>query len=264
MNCESLWQLYPLAREQLVNVKSLNGKKLKGTECRVLEVLIANQGQVVPKKELFTQVWGDRIVSDNSLTQCIAQLRLALGDNGKEQKYIKTIPSRGYMLFENVVQLAEPEQQKLPEVAVCAPEKATVAATSRDAEEHHYHQQLKALLALFFAVVFLFQTAQAVNRWTFGWNVPLDRWITETQDERTFMFLDNPASKTLYHYFRDESAHLEGTPVTDLLISTGVSNYYLSCVYRCKSTGDQEVRNFTFDLQENFYLMGGMVRDVCQ
>ncbi|MEZ8052987.1 transcriptional regulator [Vibrio atlanticus] len=264
MNCEFLWQLYPLAREQLVNVKTLRAKKLKGTECRVLEVLIANQGQVVPKKELFTQVWGDRIVSDNSLTQCIAQLRLAFGDNGKEQKYIKTIPSRGYMLFENVVQLAEPEQNELPEKAISVPEEAQTDYKSLEVVERQYRQQLKALLALFFAVIFLFQTAQAVHRWTFDWNVSLDRWITQTQGDRTFMFLNNPASETLYRYFRDESSHLRETSVTELLISTGVSNYYISCVYRCKSTGDQEIKNFTFNLQENFYLIGGMVRDVCQ
>ncbi|GLT18316.1 hypothetical protein GCM10007938_20940 [Vibrio zhanjiangensis] len=110
MNYESLWQLYPLAREQLVHVKTRSAKKLKGTECRVLEILIAQQGNVVSKKELFEKVWGQRIVSENSLTQCIAQLRVALGDSGKEQKFIKTVPSHGYMLFENVVELVEIEQ----------------------------------------------------------------------------------------------------------------------------------------------------------
>jgi|GEM_PF-4771881 DNA-binding winged helix-turn-helix (wHTH) protein len=270
MNYESLWQLYPLAREQLVNVKTLTAKKLKGTECRVLEVLIANQGHVVSKKELFAQVWGERIVSDNSLTQCVAQLRLALGDNGKEQKYIKTIPSRGYMLFENVVQLADPEQQESPEHNISpelpfeSPKDELAPHTLHEVEEHQYRQQLKALLALFLAVIFLFQTAQAVNRWTFSWNVSLERWNTQTIGGRTFMFLDNPASEQLYRHFRDKNVHLAENPVTRLLISTGVSNYYLSCIYRDKSKGEQEVRNFTFDLQENFYLISGVVRDVCQ
>ncbi|WP_257879140.1 winged helix-turn-helix domain-containing protein, partial [Vibrio parahaemolyticus] len=44
------------------------------------------------------EVWGERIVSASSITQAIAQIRLALGDNGKEQHYIKTVPKQGYML----------------------------------------------------------------------------------------------------------------------------------------------------------------------
>ncbi|AIS58290.1 winged helix-turn-helix domain-containing protein [Vibrio coralliilyticus] len=265
MNCESLWQLYPLAREQLVHVKSLNAKKLKGPECRVLQVLMAHQGKVVSKKELFAQVWGERVVSDNSLTQCIAQLRVALGDSGKEQKFIKTVPSRGYMLFENVVQLAEPETSPpAPVHEAMTSDTAPELQTPPAPHAHHYRQQFKALAALMLAVVCLFQTAQAVHRWTFAWNVPLDRWSTHTRGERTFFHLDNPASQALYQYFSTGSTHLNDSSVTELLISTGVSNYYVSCVYRCDTTGDQEVKNFTFSLQENFYFIGGMVRDVCQ
>ncbi|MCG7489211.1 winged helix-turn-helix domain-containing protein [Vibrio sp. Of14-4] len=264
MNYESLWQLYPLAREQLVHVKNRSAKKLKGTECRVLEILIAQQGQVVSKKELFEKVWGERVVSENSLTQCIAQLRIALGDSGKEQKFIKTVPSRGYMLFENVVELVDIEKLSSDNSAVSSPNPVQTEPKTEDVNEYSYRQQFKLLLALVLGVVLLIQGSAAIHRLTFSWNVPLDTWVETERDGRDYFYFDNQASEAMYRYLSENSSHLNDSPVTDLLISTGVSNYYLSCVYRSESSGDQQVKNLNFSLRENFYFIGETVRDVCR
>ncbi len=58
MNTDTIWNLYPLAREQLVNTKTLSATKLKSTECRALEILIESQGKVVTKDELFKKSLG--------------------------------------------------------------------------------------------------------------------------------------------------------------------------------------------------------------
>jgi DNA-binding winged helix-turn-helix (wHTH) protein/dipeptidyl aminopeptidase/acylaminoacyl peptidase len=64
----------------------------------VLTYLAENQGKVVSHDELLDKVWPDTVVSPNTLQRSIAQLRKALGDDGKVQAYIKTHAKQGYSL----------------------------------------------------------------------------------------------------------------------------------------------------------------------
>lgn len=71
--------------------------KLRPKAFDLLRLLAANAGRVVSKQELMEAVWPNVHVSDDSLFQCIRQLRAALGDG--ERQLIKGVPGRGY-LFE--------------------------------------------------------------------------------------------------------------------------------------------------------------------
>ncbi len=62
-------------------------------------------GTMVSKQELMAAIWPGLVVTDDSLTQAISELRGALDD--RDQKLIKTIPKRGY-LFDTVVRPAPP------------------------------------------------------------------------------------------------------------------------------------------------------------
>ena len=62
----------------------------------VLRHLAENAGRLVPKQELYQAVWPDVVVSDDSLVQCIRELREKLGD--QEHRLIKTVHRRGYLL----------------------------------------------------------------------------------------------------------------------------------------------------------------------
>ncbi len=64
----------------------------------VLTCLAERQGHVVSQDELMSKVWSGSIVSPNTLQRCVAQLRKSLGDDGKEQLYIKTHAKQGYSL----------------------------------------------------------------------------------------------------------------------------------------------------------------------
>ena len=64
----------------------------------VLTYLAKQQGEVVSQDTLLTNVWPDTVVSPNTLQRSIAQLRKALGDDGKVQVYIKTHAKQGYSL----------------------------------------------------------------------------------------------------------------------------------------------------------------------
>ena len=67
----------------------------------VLTHLVRHSGRLVSKQELFESVWGDVAVTDDSLVQCLVDIRKALGG---EQERVRTIRGRGY-LFEGAVPL---------------------------------------------------------------------------------------------------------------------------------------------------------------
>ena len=62
----------------------------------VLCYLVENAGRLVPKQELFEAVWPNVSVCDDSLVQCIRELRNKLGDD--DRRLIKTVSRRGYLL----------------------------------------------------------------------------------------------------------------------------------------------------------------------
>ncbi|MEJ6472695.1 winged helix-turn-helix domain-containing protein [Pseudoalteromonas piscicida] len=64
----------------------------------VLTCLARNQGKVMSLDTLLDTVWPDTVVSPNTLQRSIAQLRKALGDDGKVQGYIQTHAKKGYSL----------------------------------------------------------------------------------------------------------------------------------------------------------------------
>jgi DNA-binding winged helix-turn-helix (wHTH) protein len=68
----------------------------------VLRHLALNAGRLVAKHELFDAVWPDVEVTDDSLVQCIRELRQFLGD--REHRLIRTITRRGYLLDADVKQ----------------------------------------------------------------------------------------------------------------------------------------------------------------
>jgi DNA-binding winged helix-turn-helix (wHTH) protein/Tol biopolymer transport system component len=61
-----------------------------------LAVLIACRERVLEKAELLQEVWPDVVVAEETLTQNIATLRKALGDNPDRPEYITTVPRHGY------------------------------------------------------------------------------------------------------------------------------------------------------------------------
>lgn len=62
----------------------------------LLEHLIRNRERVVTKDDLVTAIWHGRIVSDAALTTRVNVARSAIGDNGEEQRLIKTLPRKGF------------------------------------------------------------------------------------------------------------------------------------------------------------------------
>ena len=56
-------------------------------------------GEVVSRETLLDQVWSRRMVNDDVLSRAVADLRIALGDDAREARFIETLPKAGYRLI---------------------------------------------------------------------------------------------------------------------------------------------------------------------
>src|SRR6202021_958981 len=59
-------------------------------------VLVRRGREVVTKEDLLKEVWPDSFVEEANLSQHIFKLRKALGDSPEGERYIVTLPGRGY------------------------------------------------------------------------------------------------------------------------------------------------------------------------
>src|SRR3954469_23782070 len=62
----------------------------------LLDYLIRNRERVVSKDDLINAVWNGRIVSDAALPTRLNPARSAIGDTGERQRFIKTLPRKGF------------------------------------------------------------------------------------------------------------------------------------------------------------------------
>jgi DNA-binding winged helix-turn-helix (wHTH) protein/Tol biopolymer transport system component len=93
---------YALDLERSVLRRGLEEIALRAKTLDVLRCLVERQGRLVSKQELMEAVWQDCAVTDNSLAQCIVEIRRALGDGS--QQVIQTIARRGYIFTAPVTQ----------------------------------------------------------------------------------------------------------------------------------------------------------------
>jgi DNA-binding winged helix-turn-helix (wHTH) protein len=75
---------------------------------RVLGLLVAHAGQLVTKDALFQAVWPEAVVSEGVLSNCIGELRKALGDTAQAPRFIQTVHRRGYRFLAPVTGAAPP------------------------------------------------------------------------------------------------------------------------------------------------------------
>ena len=70
--------------------------KLRPQSLQVLKLLAASPGEIVERDAMIAAVWPDLHVSDDSIVQCVGDIRRALGDS--DRSIIRTVPKRGYQL----------------------------------------------------------------------------------------------------------------------------------------------------------------------
>src|SRR5207248_74915 len=99
--------------------------------------LLKHRDHVVSRDDLIALVWGGRIVSDSTLDSRINAARNAIGDNGKEQRLIRTIPRKGIRFVGAVngprdAQTASPKEAKQPRSGLALPDRPAIAVLPFD------------------------------------------------------------------------------------------------------------------------------------
>jgi len=104
-----------------------------------LLVLVERSGHIIEKDELMRKVWPETFVEESNLTQYISVLRRTLGDERQEQRYIETIPRRGYRFVPPVRQAWSADGDLISATHT----KASVAI-KEETEEHDEAEQGKS------------------------------------------------------------------------------------------------------------------------
>lgn len=79
--------------------------------------LVQNADRLVAKDELIEKVWDGRFISDSAVSTVIKSLRRVLGDDGKQQRYVRTVHGRGFRFVSDVQMLAPAVVANTPPVA---------------------------------------------------------------------------------------------------------------------------------------------------
>ncbi|MCC8938144.1 winged helix-turn-helix domain-containing protein [Bradyrhizobium sp. Arg68] len=76
----------------------------------LLEFLIGARDRVVSRDEVLAAVWQGRIVSEATLSSRVNAARSAIGDNGEEQRLIRTLPRKGLRFVGDVREDTAPDR----------------------------------------------------------------------------------------------------------------------------------------------------------
>ena len=127
-------------------------------EPRVMDVLCAlaaRAGEVVTRESLIEEIWQVEHGADESVTRVISVLRKVFREAGKADKYIETIPKRGYRLVQPVVWAASGNPTPAGEVNKGVGQEfgSRTEYSARDGRRHKIFLAMLAttLIALMFA-----------------------------------------------------------------------------------------------------------------
>jgi adenylate cyclase len=104
-----------LTRGILSNVKG-EELPLRRKSFDLLRLLIVNRGRLLDRDTIGQAIWSDVTVTDDSITQCVKDIRRALGD--REQRILKTMRRRGYIFDANIAAQEKPPARDKPSIAV--------------------------------------------------------------------------------------------------------------------------------------------------
>ena len=84
-----------LKMERLKNGRPLN---FMGRELALVRFLMENPGQVFTKEQLYSHVWHDFIVDDNTVTVYVKRIHEKIEDDPRNPRFLKTVRGIGYKL----------------------------------------------------------------------------------------------------------------------------------------------------------------------
>ena len=88
-----------LARGALLDPKGVE-VPLRAKSFELLRLFVVSAGRLLDRDTINQAIWADVVVTDDAITQCVRDIRRALGDEA--QPVIKTVPRRGYVFAADV------------------------------------------------------------------------------------------------------------------------------------------------------------------
>ncbi len=104
---------------------------------KVLLYMVEQRQRLVTKSELHEGLWPNTAVTDNTMVQCIAEIRRVLGDDPRKPRFIRTVPGLGYRYIGSV--------EMIPESLAAGAESSLMPAT---ASQHRHEARWKEILVL--------------------------------------------------------------------------------------------------------------------
>src|SRR5215471_9919767 len=95
-------------------------------------VLVEAHGHLVEKDELIHRVWPDAVVEEGNLAHNISALRKTLGEPATGQKYVETVPGRGYRFVTEVREIQRRESGPWQESRLHTAKPAVALVQRRD------------------------------------------------------------------------------------------------------------------------------------
>lgn len=84
----------------------------------MLQLLVSNPGRLLTKEDILNSVWDDVVVSEGLVKEYVHDLRVTLGDDPKDPKFIETVHGRGYRFLGGIEAVDPQPQPDRPSIAV--------------------------------------------------------------------------------------------------------------------------------------------------
>src|SRR5215510_9444490 len=100
---------FALEAERRLLLRRESGEPIALT-AKVLDTLlylVEHRGETLDKDTLLRAIWPELVVEENNLTQNISTLRQVLGETRGENRFIVTVPRRGYRFVADVTRREE-------------------------------------------------------------------------------------------------------------------------------------------------------------
>ena len=110
----------------------------------LLLVLVEHHGRLLGKDELIKAVWSDTFVEEGNLSWYVSHLRKALGDSENGQRYIETMPKRGYRFVAQVRMLRDENPAPVQAQADARPGEEAERPKDQEAIGAHAQRSLSA------------------------------------------------------------------------------------------------------------------------
>ncbi|MEZ8231792.1 winged helix-turn-helix domain-containing protein [Vibrio splendidus] len=256
----NIWILNPTLRRQLTNKNDGTSKKLHSTDCKILETLCKHKGRTVSKSALTNAAWPGRVVSKASLTQSIAHLRIALGDNGREQNIIKTVPKHGYSLVEDLVEVEIPIINTQNSQSTDGPTTTQERLKIEVKEQVFFLKHFQNFTLLVLSCLLLLSITWLTQLIYYNSTTERIEWGQRDYLGVTYFFTNNQNGEDHFKAFKGKYTN----NLRMLYLSDNPETFYISCTYQLNRSHVRNTMNMSFSQKYSIEQMKEVINEQCQ